>query len=128
MGRVFLFAGATLLVATAVIHAVGQPMVDGWVAALPDYQKAAICLVWITDSVSWIVAAVIWALAGWKRERAWLTASAIAAVIPLSMVVGIMGIDPSFFGGWMLLGSVALAGAGIALSWRSSRLPVSADI
>lgn len=118
MGRILLFAAAALLAVTAVMHALGQPMVDGWVAALPDDQKAAICLVWITDSVSWIVVAVLWALAGWTRERAWLTASAIAAVIPLSMVVGIMGIDPSFFGGWMLLGSIALAGAGIALSWR----------
>jgi len=118
MGRILLFAAAALLAVTAVIHGLGQPMVDRWVAALPDQQKAAICLVWITDSVSWIVVAVLWTAAGWKRERAWLAASAIAAVIPLSMAVGIMGIDPSFFGGWLLLGSLALAGAGIALSWR----------
>lgn len=118
MGRIFLFAAAALLAVTAVIHALGQPMVDEWVAALRDPQRAAVSLVWITDSVSWIVVALLWAVAGWKLERAWLAASAIASAIPLSMVVGIMGIDPSFFGGWMLLGSVALAGAGTALSWR----------
>jgi hypothetical protein len=118
MGRILLFAAAALLFVTAVIHARGQPMVDGWVAALSDKQKAAICLVWITDSVSWAVVSLLWTIAGWKQERAWLTTSAIAAIIPLSMVVGILAINPSFFGGWMLVGSVALAGTGIALSWR----------
>ena len=91
---------------------------DEWTAGLPDYQKRALCLVWITDSIAWGVVSIIWAMAGWTRERGWLGASAIAIVIPLSMIVGIMGINPTFFGGWMLIGSTALAAAGLALTWR----------
>jgi hypothetical protein len=118
MGRILLYAAAALLAATAILHASGQPMVDGWVAGLPEFQKQALCLVWLTDSVSWVVVASVWAMAGWKQERGWLGASVLAALIPLSMVVGIMGIDPTFFGGWMLLGSNVLAVAGLALIWR----------
>ena len=120
MGRVFLFAAAALLLATAIIHAGGQPMMDAWLAGLTDFQKRALCLVWITDSISWAVVSALWATAGWKPQREWLGAAAIAALIPLTMVVGIMAIDPGFFGGWMLLGSVALAGAGLGLSWRNA--------
>ena len=118
MGRIFLFAAAALLAVTAAIHALGRPMVDRWVQALGDEQKAAIGLVWMTDSISWIVIALIWAMAGWKPQRGWLGASALGIAIPLSMVVGIMRIDPTFFGGWMLLGSIALAAAGLAWLWR----------
>ena len=120
MGRILLFAGAALLLATAVIHAAGQPMVDNWIQGLDHQQKAAICLVWITDSVSWAVVAFLWAMAGWKQENGWLGAAAIATVIPLGMAVGIMEIDPTFFGGWMLVGSIVLAGAGIAVIWRKA--------
>src|SRR5687767_10128674 len=112
MGRILLFAAAVLLLATAVIHAAGQPMVDTWIQGLDHRQKAAICLVWMTDSVSWAVVAFLWAMAGWKRESGWLGAAAIGSVIPLVMAVGIMGIDPTFFGGWMLVGSIALAATG----------------
>jgi hypothetical protein len=120
MGRIFLFAAAALLLATALIHAGGQPMVSEWLASLPHQQKQAMSLVWLTDSVSWAVVSAVWAIAGWRQKRDWLAASAMTALIPLAMVVGIMGIDPTFFGGWMLLGSVALAGAGLVLSWRQA--------
>ncbi len=115
MGRIFLMAAAALLLTTGIIHAGGQPMVGAWVADLPEFQKRAISLVWITDSVSWAAVSAIWAAAAWKPERGWLGASAIGIVIPLSMAVGIMTIDPSFFGGWMLLASMVLAGIGIWL-------------
>jgi hypothetical protein len=118
MKRILLFAAAALLVTTAMIHAMGQPMVDGWVAGLGEQQRTAICLVWITDSIDWAVVAVLWTLAGWKQERGLLLAAAVAALIPLAMAVGILAIEPSFFGGWMLIGSVALALTGIVLSWR----------
>ena len=118
MGRILLFAGAALLLATAVIHAGGQPMVDGWIQGLDHRQKAAICLVWMTDSLSWAVVACLWAMAGWRTERGWLGAAAIATLVPLATAVGILAIDPTFFGGWMLAGSIALAAAGIALSRR----------
>lgn len=119
MERIFLFAGAALLTATAVIHAGGQPMVDGWVQGLTEEQKAAICVVWVSDSVSWIVVAAIWLIAAWKR-RGWLGAAAIGAAIPATTALGIVAIDPTFFGGWMLVASVALAGVGLVLLWRAA--------
>ena len=121
MGRILLFAGAVLLVATAAIHASGQAMVNHWTADLDHQQAMAICLVWLMCSVSWAVVSAIWAAAGWTRQRAWLAAAAIAALIPLAMFVGILLIDPTFFGGWMLFGSVVLAAAGIVLCWRSPK-------
>lgn len=121
MGRILLFAAAVLLLVAGIIHAAGQSMVDGWVSALPEFQKQAICLVWVTDSVSWAAVAAIWAIAGWRQDRGWLGASAVGILIPLSTAAGIMGIDPTFFGGWMLLGSIALAATGLALSRRSLR-------
>src|SRR5688500_19106998 len=127
MGRILLFAAAALLLATAIIHAGGQPMVDSWVQGLDDRQRAAIRLVWITDSIGWAVVAILWAMAGWKMERGWLGAAAVAAAIPFAMAVGIMTIDPSFFGGWMLLGSIALAAAGLMrIRRRAARSPGAA--
>ena len=119
MGRILLFAGAALLAITAVIHALGQPMVDGWLQSLSDKQRAGVCLVWVSDSLSWIVVAVLWVVAGWK-QRAWLGAAAIGGTIPALTAIGILTIDPTFFGGWMLVGSVALAGAGLLVSSRHS--------
>jgi hypothetical protein len=120
MGRILLYAAAALLLATAAIHASGQPMVSEWTVGLDHRQAMAICLVWITDSIDWAVVALIWALAGWKQARGWLGAAAVATLIPLAGGVGVASIDYTFFGGWMILGSVALASSGLALSWWGS--------
>lgn len=69
MGRVLLWAAAALLLATALIHAAGKPMVSGWVEGLEHHQAAAICLVWLTDSWDWTVTAAVWAVAAWKGGR-----------------------------------------------------------
>lgn len=118
MGRILLYAAAALLLATAAIHASGQPMVNSWTAGLDYQQAAAICLVWITDSIDWAVVAPLWALAGWKQGRGWLGAAAVATFIPLAGGIGVMSIDYTFFGGWMILGSVALAIGGLVLLMR----------
>lgn len=123
MGRILLFAGAALLLVTAAVHALGQPMVDGWIQGLSDQQKAGICLVWMTDSISWAVVSSIWAISGWRKERGWLGASAVAGSIPAITALGILSIDHSFFGGWMLVGSVVLAGAGLALVRKGQQQP-----
>jgi hypothetical protein len=118
MGRILLFAAAALLAATATIHAAGVAMVEAWVAALDAEPRAAIRLVWLTDSADWAVAALIWAIAAWKQDRGWLGAAAVTLLIPLSVALGILAIDPAFFGAWLLVACTALAAAGIALSRR----------
>ena len=120
MGRTLLFSAAALLLATAAIHAGGQPMVTGWTAGLDRQPAAALRLVWITDSIDWAVVALLWGLAAWKGRRGWLGAAAVAALIPLAGGVGVLGIEPRFFGGWMILASVALAASGLALARRGS--------
>ncbi|MCA1662335.1 MAG: hypothetical protein LC648_09370 [Novosphingobium sp.] len=119
MGRILLFAAAVLLVATAAIHASGQAMVESWTQGFDDQQAAAVRLVWITDSIDWAVVAVLWGLAGWRQERGWLGAGAVATLVPLAGGIGVTSIDYTFFGGWMLLDSVALAVAGLVFSWRT---------
>ena len=119
MGRILFLLGAALLAATAVIHGCGQPMVDSWLQGLSEKQKLAICLVWVTDSLSWLVVGVLWAVAGFRQS--WLGAAAVGALIPALTAAAILAIDPTFFGGWMLVGSVVLAGSGFALC--SSRHP-----
>jgi hypothetical protein len=116
MGRILLLLGAGLLAVTAVIHGCGQPMVDGWIQGLPEQQKLAICLVWVSDSLGWLVVAILWTVASWRRG--WLGAAAIGTAIPALTAAGILAIDPTFFGGWMLVGSVALAAAGLLASSR----------
>ena len=116
MGRILLFAAAALLAATAAIHAAGVSMVEAWVAALAHEQRAALRLVWLTDSADWAVTALIWAIAAWKQERGWLGAAAVTLLIPASVALGILAIDPTFFGAWLLIASVALAAAGLTLS------------
>ena len=115
MGRILLLAGAALLAVTAIIHALGQPMVDGWVDGLSHQQKAAICLVWISDSIAWLVVASLWVVAGLSRQRAWIGAATIGTAIPTITAVGILLIDHTFFGGWLLALSSVLALGGIAL-------------
>ena len=111
MGRILLLLGAGLLALTAIIHGYGQPMVDSWLLGLSERQTLAICLVWVTDSISWLVVAILWAVAGWKCN--WLGAAAVGAAIPTLTALGLLTIDPTFFGGWMLAGSVILAAAGL---------------
>lgn len=118
MGRILMIVGAALLAATALIHAAGQPMVNGWVKGMGEREAAAVCLVWLTDSLSWVVVAAIWAMAGWKARREWLAPAMVAAAIPAVTAAAMATIDPSFFGVWLLAGSVALAGAGAARLWR----------
>ena len=109
MGRALLFAAAALLLATAGLHAAGASMVDAWLEGLGPDRRAGLRLVWLTDSIDWAVVAILWALAAWKREPGWLGAAAVATLIPAAVAIGILAIDPGFFGGWMLLASVALA-------------------
>jgi hypothetical protein len=117
MGRVVLFAAALLLLITAGLHALGLPMASSWGEGLGRQEHLAICLMWANASVGWGVVALLWALTAW-RFRSWLGASAVAALLPAYGAAGVLYIDPAFFGGQMLLGSVVLGVAGIALMLR----------
>ena len=115
MGQVLLLGGALLLAATAAIHAVGREMAMGWGEGLPDREQDALCLVWLTDSLSWAVAAALWVLAALRPSGTLRIAAALSAMIPLLTGVGIAMIDPTFCGGHLLLTSAGLALAGAAL-------------
>ena len=118
MGRILLVAAAALLFVTAIIHGCGQPMVDQWLEGLSHKQKLAMCLVWVTDSLAWAIVAILWALAAWRPTAGHLTTGAIAAAIPALTGAAIVAIDPAFFGGWLLMISVALAAVGLAIASR----------
>src|SRR4051794_18594911 len=113
MGRIALFAAAALLFVTAIVHAGGQPMIDAWLGGLSHEQRMAIGLVWLTDSLSWTVVAFVWTMTAWRREPGWRAAAWATMIIPLATAMGLFAIDPTFFGGWMLAGSVALATVGL---------------
>jgi hypothetical protein len=117
-GRLLFVLAALLLLATAGLHAMGEAMLDRWLAGLGERERSGIALMWLGASVSWTVVALIWLVAAWRRERGWLGASALAGLTPLSMAAGVLRIDPGFFGGWMLAGSVCLAAAGLLFSRR----------
>ena len=113
MGRFILGAAALLLLATAGIHAMGLQMVSGWGENLGRQEQLAICLFWIAASVAWVAVAILYAVTAWRRGPRW--PAAIATLIPLHAAAGVLYIEPAFFGGWMLTGSVVLAVIGLLL-------------
>jgi len=117
MRRIILFAAAALLFATAIIHATGLPMASARGEGLGRFQQLAIALFWTHASVSWGAVALIWAVAAWRPGPRW--PAALAALIPAHAAAGVLAIDPTFFGGQMLAGSVALALAGLILLGRA---------
>jgi hypothetical protein len=119
MGRFILGAAALLLLATAGIHAMGLQMVSGWGAGLGHQERLAICLFWAAASVSWAAVAILWAVTAWRRGPCW--PGAIATLIPLHAAAGVLYIEPAFFGGWMLAGSVVLGALGLVLIGDGSR-------
>jgi hypothetical protein len=119
MGRLVLGAAALLLLATAAIHAMGLQMVSGWGEGLGPREQLAICLFWAAASVSWTAIAILWAVTAWRRGPRW--PGAIATLIPLHAAAGVLYIEPAFFGGWMLAGSVVLGALGLVLVGNGPR-------
>lgn len=117
LGRVVLGSAALLLIATAIVHAMGLPMVSGWGEGLARQQQLALCLLWAAASVAWVAVALIWGVAAWRRGPRW--PAAIATLVPLHAAAGVLYIDATFFGGQMLAGSVVLAVAGLFLLKRA---------
>ncbi len=118
MGRMILLAAAALLLATAGIHAMGLPMASSWGEALGRQEHLAICLLWLQASVSWGVTALIWAATA-TRFQSWRGAATLSLLVPAHGAVGVLYIDPTFFGGYMLAASVALATIGLIVLRRS---------
>jgi hypothetical protein len=119
MGRFVLGAAALLLLATAGIHAMGIEMVSGWGEHLGRQEQLAICLFWAAASVAWAAVATLWAVTAWRRGPRW--PAGLATLIPLHAAAGVLYIEPAFFGGWMLAGSVVLAVLGLVLIGHGPR-------
>jgi hypothetical protein len=96
-------------------------MIDGWLQGLGPQQRAGLNLVWVAVAFDWLITAVLWGLAAWWLCREWLITASVAAAIPLAMAVGIVSIEPSFFGGWLLLGSVVLFAIGAIIELGRER-------
>lgn len=90
-------------------------MVNHWLEGLDEKQRAGLCLVWMAVAFDWLITAVLWGLAAWWLCREWLITASVAAAIPLAVAIGIIRIDPRFFGGWMLLASVVLFTVGAVI-------------
>lgn len=116
VGRALLITGGIVLLATAAIHSTGAAMVDRWTIDLDEQPRAALRLVWLTDSFDWAVVATGWLIAAARPGTSWRFAAALLALIPLAAAFGIVRIEPTFFGGHLVLGSVVLALAGVGLS------------
>ena len=121
-GRGFIIAGTLLLLATAAVHGAGLQAVLGWLEGLGAEQRQGLALVWLAVAFDWVVTAVLWSLAAWWLCREWLITGLVAAAIPLAVGAGTLAIDPTFFGGWMLIGSAALFTLGAMLGLRQSRM------
>lgn len=116
LGRLLLALAALLLFATACIHALGLPMASAWGEGLGRQEHLAICLMWGAASVSWGVVALLWAVTAWRQWQP--GAAVVATLIPTHAAAGVIYIEPSFFGGHMLAGSVVLAVIGLLLMRR----------
>jgi len=116
LGRALLVAGAVLLLGTAALHASGCEMVAGWLEELPHQQSRGLQLVWLTDSLSWAIVASAWLVTAYRPDQSWRRASVVLSAIPLLTGAGIVFIDPTFFGGYLVLASGLLGAVGAALS------------
>ena len=124
-GRALMAAGALLLLATAALHAAGCQMVAGWTEAMAHQQSQALQLVWLTDSLTWGISAIVWLIAAYRPDRSWRGAAILLAIVPLLTGAAIMFIEPKFFGGYLLIVSAGLvvAGSGMALRWTEEQQP-----
>lgn len=125
-GRTLLLLGALLLLATAAFHAAGCNMVAGWLEELPHQQSQGLQFVWLTDSLSWVVTALAWLVAGYRGAHSCAGVAILMSSIPLLTGAGILWIDPAFFGGCLLLASSALGVSGAAVI-RNVRRGAKAD-
>lgn len=116
-----LVAGAVLLLGTAALHAAGAQMVAGWTTDFDAQSRAAVQLVWLTDSFDWTVTAAAWLIAARYPTTSWRSAAILLALIPTTCAVGILFIEPRFFGAYLLLGSVGLALTGALAAGRTAR-------
>ena len=88
----------------------GLDSVAGW---LEGDQGRILGLLWSSAALSWSVVALLWIYAAVRPSFQMRWPVWIAAIVPLSLGLLLLGmIDPAHPGGYMLLGSAALAGIG----------------
>ena len=88
----------------------GLDAVSGWLAG---DRGRIVSLLWSTAALSWALVAVIWAYAALRPSPDLRWPVWIAALIPLSVGILLLAlVDSSHPGGYLLLLSAMLAGAG----------------
>jgi len=102
-----LIGGAILLLATAIFHMTGLPMVSDW---LPAQRGQILGALWVSPAIDWSVVAVLWLIAAFRGGREWAIAVAVSAVIPVTMAIALFTIvGIAHPGPFMLTGAVMLA-------------------
>ena len=114
LGRAMLTVAGLLLVGTAAYHALGGPMVAGW---LSGERGLVLELLWHAAGLAWGVVGAGWLLIAWRGDGRALPLVWLLALIPAGSAAMIAyALGPTFLGFWLLavatvlalLGSIAL--------------------
>lgn len=106
-GRLLLGIAAALIVLTAAFHCAGWFLLRGQIAA---DTRPIVRLLWFCVDLDWLVAAFVWALAGWKGAAVPHLAVVAISAIPLGAAVWLLFVvGPAFFGVYLLLVAAACA-------------------
>ncbi|MHA7818163.1 MAG: hypothetical protein ACX930_00795 [Erythrobacter sp.] len=109
----FLLAGS-LLLATTAFHMTGLAMVGTWMDGL---QGRTITALWIAPAIGWVAVSAFWLRHAFSAEPPSWGATLVTAAIPLAVALPLLlHITPTHPGGYMLIGSSALA------LWAKKRL------
>ncbi len=107
MARWLLGGGAVLLIATALFHSTGLPMVAGW---LPGTRGQILGLLWLTPVADWIAVALLWIIAAVRLRSEMRAVVLVSAIVPVFAAIGLFVIvGAAHPGPFMLAVAVVLA-------------------
>lgn len=107
LARWLLGTGAALLIATALFHATGLPMLSGWLAGT---RGQILSLLWLTPVADWLVVALLWIVAAIRAQDALVVVVLVSAIVPVFAAVGLFLVaGASHPGPFMLAAAAALA-------------------
>ena len=113
MARIFLAAGAFVLIGTAMFHMTGLGEAATW---LEGTRGRIVSLLWAVAALNWVIVASIWGFAATRPSPLLRWPVWISALIPgLVGAILLAAVDRAHPGGYLLILSAMLAVAG---GWR----------